>query len=131
MRKSKLELYEEILSALVDRKLSVDNIAVQCNFDWATAKDLLDFLEKNQLVENNHDYAKVRYSLTTRGEEVCKTLSKTKRLNEMQKSLTNIRENKLALPALAEVKEFAHIPSLAEVKEFARTRLLARPRSRH
>ena len=119
MRKSKLELYEEILSALVDRKLSVDNIAVQCNFDWATAKDLVDFLEKNQLVENNHDYAKVRYSLTTRGEEVCKTLSKTKRLNEMQKSLTNIRENKLALPALA------------EVKEFARTRLLARPRSRH
>ena len=82
----------------------------------------------HELVENNHDYAKVRYSLTTRGGEVYKTLSKTKRLNEIQKSLKNIREDKRAL---AEVKEFARIPSLAEVKEFARTRLLARPRSRH
>jgi predicted transcriptional regulator len=119
MRKSKLELYEEILSALVDRQLSVDSLASQCNIDCATATDLVDFLEKNQLVENNHDYAKKRYSLTTRGEEVYKTLAKTKRLNEMQKSLTNIKEDKLALP------------SLAELKEFARSRLLARPRSRH
>lgn len=143
MRKSKLELYEEILSALADRQLSVDNIAIQCNIDNTTATDLLGFLEKNQLVENNHDYIKVRYYLTKRGEEVYKTLAKTKRVNEMQKSLTKIRENKFALPTLtelkelsrtpsiAELKEFTHTPSLAELKEFARTRLLARPRSRH
>jgi len=118
MRKSKLELYEEILSALVDRQLSVDSIAFQCNIDCATATDLVDFLEKNQLIENNHDYAKVRYSLTTRGEEVYKTLAKTERLNEMKKSLTNIKKDKLSLP------------SLAELKELARDRLLARSRSR-
>jgi predicted transcriptional regulator len=118
MRKSKLELYEEILSALVDRKLSVDSLSSQCNIDCSTATDLVDFLEKNQLVENNHDYAKKRYYLTTRGEEVYKALAKTERINEMQKSLTNIKEDKLALP------------SLAELKEFARSRLLARPRSR-
>jgi predicted transcriptional regulator len=119
MRKSKLELYEEILSALVDRQLSVDNIAIQCNIDCATATGLVDFLEKNQLVENNHDYAKKRYSLTKKGEEVYKTLAKTKRINEMQKSLAKIREDKFTLP------------SLAELKELVRTRLLARSRSRH
>lgn len=118
MHKSRLELYEEILSALVERGLSVDNLASQCNIDRATAIDLVDFLEKNQLVENNHDYAKVRYSLTMKGTEVYKTLAKTKRLNEMKKSLANIKEDKHSLP------------SLAELKEFARSRLLARPRAR-
>jgi len=129
MRKSKLELYEEILSALADRQLSVDDIASQCKIDYATATDLVDFLEKNQLVENNHDYAKKRYSLTKRGEEVCNSLVKTKRINEMQKSLTNTKEEKLSFPSLVELKEF--VPSLEELKEFAQTRLLARHRSRH
>ena len=124
MRKSKLELYEEILSALTDRQLSVDNLATQCNIDCATATDLVDFLEKNQLVENNHDYAKKRYFLTKKGEEVHKTLAKTKRINEMQKSLAKIREDKFALPSL-------HTPSLAELKELVRTHLLARSSSRH
>ena len=41
MHKSKLELYEEVLSVLVDRSLSVDNIAFLCNIDCATAVDLL------------------------------------------------------------------------------------------
>ena len=118
MQKSKLELYEEILSALVDTNLSVDSIASQCNIDCATAKDLVDFLEKNQLVENNHDYIKVLYSLTTRGEEVYKTLTKTERINEMKNSIKNFKETKFSLP------------SLADLKEFARARLLARPRSR-
>jgi predicted transcriptional regulator len=131
MRKSKLELYEEILSALADRQLSVDNLAIQCNIDCATTTDLVDFLEKNQLVENNHDYAKKRYSLTKKGQEVYKTLAKTKRINEMQKSLANIKEEKFALPSLAELKEHAHTPSLAELKELVRTRLLARSRSSH
>jgi predicted transcriptional regulator len=119
MPKSKLELYEEILSAVADRQLSVDNIAIQCNIGCTTAADLVGFLEKNHLVENNHDYAKKRYSLTKKGEEVYKTLAKTKKISDMQKSLANIRENKFALPTFAELKEFAH------------TRLLARNRSRH
>jgi predicted transcriptional regulator len=119
MRKSKLELYEEILSALADRQLSVDNLAIQCNIDCATTTELVNFLEKNQLVENNHDYAKKRYSLTKTGEEVYKTLAKTKQINEMQKTLANFREDKLTLP------------SLAEMRKLVRTRLLARSRSRH
>jgi predicted transcriptional regulator len=129
MRKSKLELYEEILSTLSDGQLSIDSIASQCNIDYATVTDLVAFLEKNQLVENNHDYAKKRYSLTKRGKEVYNSLAKSKRINEMQKSLTNTKEDQLSFPSLAEFKEF--VPSLTEFKEFARNRLLARHRSRH
>jgi len=102
MAKSKLGLYEEVLSALVDKSLSVDNLAFLCNMDCATATELLDFLEKNRLVENNHSYTKVLYSLTERGEAVYESLTKTKRLNKLKKSMKPIKENKHALTTLAE-----------------------------
>jgi predicted transcriptional regulator len=98
MQKSKLELYEEILLALVDQNLSVDNVAFLCNVDCATAAELLGFLEKNRLVENNHSYIKVLYSLTARGEAVYKTLTKTKRLNKLKESIKTIKETKPTLP---------------------------------
>ena len=102
MQKSKLELYEEVLSALVDQNLSVDNIVLLCNIDYATVAELLEFLEKNRLVENNHSYTKVLYSLTPRGEEVYKSLTKTKRLNKLKKSMKTIKETEKTLIPLAE-----------------------------
>ena len=117
MVKSKLELYEEILSTFSDRQLRIDSIASKCNIPRETVTDLLDFLQDNQLVKNNHDYALKLYSLTEKGKAVYNSLSKIKRLNEMRKSLTKNKEISL--------------PSLAEFKEFARNRLLVRLRSRH
>ena len=102
MSKSKLELYEEVLSALVDKNLSVENLAFLCNMDLATATELLGFLEKNRLVENNHSYAKILYSLTPRGEAVYKSLSKTKRLNKLKKSIKTVKETKHAVPTIKE-----------------------------
>jgi len=79
---------------LVDQNLSVDNIAFLCNIDCRTAAELLDFLEKNRLVENNHSYVKVLYSLTERGEAVYKTLTKAKRLNKLKESIKTTKETK-------------------------------------
>jgi len=98
MHKSKLELYEEVLSALVDHSLSVDNVAFLCNIDRRTAAELIGFLEKNRLVENNHSYTKILYSLTERGEAVYKTLTKTKRLDKLKESVKTIKETKPTLP---------------------------------
>ena len=98
MQKSKLELHEEILSKLFDQNLSVNNIAFLCNIDCATVKELLDFLETNKLVENNHSYVKVLYSLTERGEAVYKTLTKTKRLIKLKESIKNIKETRPTSP---------------------------------
>jgi predicted transcriptional regulator len=117
MRKSKLELYEEILSALSDRQLSIDSIALQCNIGRATVTDLVDFLQKNKLVENNHDYAQKLYSITKKGDKVYYSLAKIKRISKIRKSLVN--------------NEGIPLPSLAEFREFARTHLLVRLRSRH
>ncbi len=97
MSKSKLELYEEILSALFDNNLSVDNLAFLCNMDYASVKNLLASLEKSQLVENNHSYTNVLYSLTPRGEAVYKSLTKTKRINKMKESIKNIKETEKPL----------------------------------
>ena len=101
MRKSKLERYEEVLSTLVDKYQSVDSIAWECNMDCATATKLIDFLEKNGLVEKNKRYSKVLYSLTTRGEAVYKTLTITKRLNKLKASMKS-KETKPMLSNLAE-----------------------------
>ena len=102
MSKSKLELYEEILSALVDNELSVDNLTFLCKMDNASVKKLLDFMEKNCLVQNNHSYIKVLYSLTPRGVAVYKSLIKTKRVNKLKKSINTIKETEKTLIPLAE-----------------------------
>jgi predicted transcriptional regulator len=102
MRKSKLELYEEVLSALVDQNLSVENIAFLCNMDHASTIEVLEFLEKNRLVENNHSYTKRLYSLTTRGEEVYKSLTKNKRLKKLKNSINTIKETEKTLIPLVE-----------------------------
>lgn len=101
MRKSKLERYEEVLSTLFDKYQSVDSIAWECNMGCATATKLIDFLEKNGLVEKNNRYSKVLYSLTTRGEAVYKTLTITKRLNKLKASMKS-KETKPMLSNLAE-----------------------------
>ena len=102
MRKSKLELYEEVLSVLVDKNLSVDNIALLCDMDCATATELVDFLERNRLVENNHSYTKILYSLTTKGEAVYNSLIKTKRVNKLKESINAIKETEETIIPLVE-----------------------------
>lgn len=102
MPKSKLELYEEILSALIDNNLSVKNLALLCNIDLATITKILDFLEKNRLVENNHSYIKILYSLTPRGEAVYKSLTKTKRANKIKESIKTLKQTKHTIPTRTE-----------------------------
>ena len=105
MRKSKLELYEDILSALVDKYLSVDSLAFECNMDCVAVNERLDFLMKNRLVEKNHCDKKILYSLTARGEAICKTLAITKRLKKLKASIKIINAALHALPAPAEQNE--------------------------
>ncbi len=51
MPKSKLELYEDVLAALVNKPLTVDAIAYTCGMDCIILRQRLDFLMKNGLVE--------------------------------------------------------------------------------
>ena len=104
MRKSKLELYEDILSALANKYLSVDTIAFQCNMDCVSVIKRLEFLMQNSLVRESHCNQKVLYSLTTRGEAVHGTLPVTKRLKKLKKTRV-ISENLHTLPAFPKQDE--------------------------
>jgi predicted transcriptional regulator len=87
LRKSKLENYEAILHALVDKYLSVDSLAFTCGMDCFQVTERLMFLRKNGLVEEKQCHNKTLYALTKRGMTVQKTLAITKRLDELKASV--------------------------------------------
>jgi len=105
MRKSKLELYEDILCALVDRYLTVDSLAYECNMDCVAVSNRLEFLIKNGLVRETRCSTKTLFSLTTRGTAIYKTLAITKRLEKMKTTIKMIDEALQALPTLPEHNE--------------------------
>jgi predicted transcriptional regulator len=102
MRRSKLELYEDILTSLVDRPLTVDAIAYDCNMDCFGVRTRLDFLLKSGLVEEITFKEKTRYALTRRGLAIYKTLALTKSLQKLQTNIKRIDEALQAIPALSE-----------------------------
>jgi predicted transcriptional regulator len=84
MSKSKLENYEAIMQALVDKYLSVDSLAYACGMDCVAVNERLGFLIKNGLVEEKQCHSKTLYALTKRGLSVQKTLAITQRLDALK-----------------------------------------------
>jgi predicted transcriptional regulator len=105
MRRSKLELYEDILTALVDRRLTVDAIAYACDMDCVALRQRLDFLVKHGMVEEKTYKKKTRYALTRRGVAIFKTLTITRRLEKLQTTIKNVDEALKLIPALSEYNE--------------------------
>ncbi len=64
MRKSKLESYEDILEALVDKILTTDQIAYEINVNCTILRQRLDFLIKNSLVEEQELGKTTLYTIT-------------------------------------------------------------------
>jgi predicted transcriptional regulator len=102
MRRSKLELYEDVLTALADKHLTVDAIAYACNMDCFALRERLEFLLKHGLVEERHYQKKTRYALTRRGLAIYKTLALTKHLEKLQTNMKKINEALQAIPSLSE-----------------------------
>jgi predicted transcriptional regulator len=100
MRRSKLELYEDVLHALVAKPLTVDAIAYACSTDCVVLRQRLDFLMKNGLVEERTYKKRTCYALTRRGLTIFKTLTITKRLEKLQNTIKTIEEALQALPSL-------------------------------
>ena len=105
MLRSKLELYEDILRALVDKPSTVDKIAYECNMDCVALRQRLDFLVKNGLVEEENCKKKTVYALTRRGLAIFKTLAITRRLEKLQTTMRMIDEALQAIPSLSEYNE--------------------------
>jgi predicted transcriptional regulator len=105
MQRSKLKLYEDILTALVDRRLTVDAIAYTCNMDCIALRQRLNFLLKSGLVEERNYRKQTRYALTRRGLAIYKTLTITRRLEKLQTTIKNVDEALKMIPAFSEYNE--------------------------
>jgi len=102
MRKSKLEVYEDILQILADRALTLDAIAFEGNMNLALLHQRMLFLLQNEIVEEKIGNKKTVYCLTNRGTAILKTLTLTKRLEKLQSTIVNVD------------KEFGEIKALQE-----------------
>ncbi len=107
MRRSRLELYEDIIGALAKKALTIDDIAFECNMNCVTLEQRIDFLMKHNLVDleislDNRAF----YVLTRRGLTIARTLAVAKGLEKMQnKPSFNHDEALRAIAALTENDE--------------------------
>ena len=87
MRRSKLETYEAILSALAKRPLTVDSIAYRTNMDCALLQRYLESLLRHGLVHERTSGKKRLYAITERGMAVFRTLNFQRYLDKIAKSI--------------------------------------------
>ena len=87
LRKSKLETYEAILSALAKRPLTVDSIAYRTNMDCTILEQFLNSLMKNGLIQETFARRKKVYAITERGMSVFRALSFQRYLDKIAKSI--------------------------------------------
>lgn len=101
MKRSKLESYEAILEALVEKPLSNDDISFTTGIDCTIANRHLSFLQRNKLItERIADNTRL-YALTERGIAVFKTLSFQKYLNKISKKIATIDEAMQTIPIIS------------------------------
>lgn len=108
-KRSRLELYLEVLMA-IDRGVSrPTNIMYRCNLSWTNCKEILNFLVRRNLVmvveNNNHKI----YRLTESGRELLESFSRVKYLLKMARK--------------REVKSFGKV--LPNTEDLKTTRVLA------
>jgi predicted transcriptional regulator len=101
MRRSKLESYEAILGALVEKPLSLDNIAYETDMDCNLLKQRIESLLKNSLVEERNLNMKTRYAITEKGIAVLKTLSFQKYFEKVANSIRMVDEALQVLPKIS------------------------------
>lgn len=104
MRRSKLETYEAILSAIAKRPLTVDSIAYKTNMDCTLLGQFMDSLIKNGLVKERFTRGKRFYAITERGLSVFRALSFQRYLDKIAKSVK----------AMSEAVETAPTPTINE-----------------
>jgi predicted transcriptional regulator len=115
MRKSKLEAYQEILSAIAEKPKSLSNIAYTCNMDCTHLLGKMEFLIENQLVEEQVVGKKTSYCITRRGVTVLKTLTVTQLLERIQTTVKVADETLAVISSLDAPKK---IETAAKNKKF-------------
>lgn len=92
MRKSRLQSYEDILEVLVNNPLIIDHIAYEINMNCTILRQHLDFLMKNNLVEERGSDKRTLYAITEKGVSVLRTLNFQKYLGKISNKIRVIDE---------------------------------------
>ena len=101
MRRSKLEIYEAILGALVRKPLTVDRIAYETSMDCAVIRQRIEFLLKHSLVEERSQTRKTLYAITERGVTVLKTLNFQKYIEKVANTIRMMDEALQTVPDIS------------------------------
>ncbi len=101
MRRSKLESCEAILEVLVKKPLTLDNVAYEANMDCTVLRRYLDFLIKNNLVEERFSDEKTLFAITERGIAVFKALNFQEYLEKVTKSIRAMDDASQVLPIIS------------------------------
>jgi predicted transcriptional regulator len=81
MRRSKLEIYIDILATLAfDGQLQITHIMNKANINCQVLRELLEFLIQNNLVEEKNRKKRIVYSITPRGMKILKAFEEIKQL---------------------------------------------------
>ncbi len=85
MRRSKLELYEEIICVLALGAQTIDSLAFECSTDCTLLRQRMEYLVKHDIVsiEVSRDN-RAFYVLTRRGVAVARTFRITKHLEKLR-----------------------------------------------
>jgi len=102
VRKSKLETYEVILEALVSKPLTFECIANESGTDSDNLQQHLEFLMKNDLVEERTSGKKATYAITERGIAILRALNFQKYLGKIKNKLRAIDEAMQVIPEISE-----------------------------
>jgi predicted transcriptional regulator len=102
MRRSKLESYEDVLQALVNKPLTFEHLMQAANIDDALLKRCLDFLKKNSLVEERTVGKKTLYAITERGIAVLRALNFQKYLAKIKNTIRAIDEAIQVIPDITQ-----------------------------
>ena len=101
MRKSKLETYEDILQILVNEPDTLDGIAYKTEMECTVLNQRLDFLIKNELIEERPSDKTVLYAITERGTAVIKALNFQKYLTRISSTIKAIDEALQTIPEIS------------------------------
>ncbi len=105
MGRSKLEIYETILEALIDKPLHLDELSYETDIECTCLNKYLDFLMQNGLTQERIFGTQTVHAITERGTAVIKTLNFQKYLNKISSVLVTMEEATKLIPNLAKHAE--------------------------
>lgn len=79
-RRSRLELYVEVLKVIGKGVNKPTNIMYKCNLSWINLKEILNFLLKQNFISVVDEDGRKTYRLTERGREVLEHFSRAQML---------------------------------------------------